>query len=137
MNVVPGCVELAVDVRGIDKDSIARCVGKVKSALEEICARRNVSGTFGIISSDDPTPMDDRMIASIKNSCEKNGIAYEVMPSGAGHDAMNIAAVIPAGMIFVPCRKGISHNPEEEIEKADIVDGFAVLADHLISEANR
>ena len=47
-----------------------------------------------------------------------------------------IAAVIPTGMIFVPCRKGISHNPEEEVEKADIVDGFAVLITHILSEAN-
>ncbi|MBQ4538201.1 MAG: Zn-dependent hydrolase [Oscillospiraceae bacterium] len=136
LNVVPGCVEIAVDVRGIDKVSIDRCVSKIKAALEETCERRGVKGSFKILSSDDPTPMHNRMIESLKNSCEQNGIAYEVMPSGAGHDAMNIAAVIPAGMIFVPCREGISHNPAEEVEKADIVDGFAVLITHLLSEAN-
>jgi len=137
MNVVPGCVELVVDVRGINKESISRCVAKIKASLDTVCQKRKVSGILGIISSDDPTPMDEGMIASISKSCEKCGVAYEVMPSGAGHDAMNVAAILPTGMIFVPCRDGISHNPAEEIYKEDIVTVFPILCDHLLNEANK
>ena len=137
MNVVPGCVELVVDVRGIDKQSIIRCVDKIKASLDTVCKKRNVSGALSVISSDDPTPMDEGMIASISRCCELHGVPYEVMPSGAGHDAMNIAAVLPTGMIFVPCKDGISHNPAEEIYKQDIVDVFPILCSHLLSEANK
>ena len=136
MNVVPGCVEMAVDVRGIDDESIKRCVKTIKDKLSEICKKRGVTGEIKVISSDKPTLMDNRMIEAIKKACEQNDAPYEVMPSGAGHDAMNVAAVIPTGMIFVPCRDGISHNPEEEVRRDDVAVGFAILSDHLLNEAN-
>ncbi|MBP1577325.1 MAG: M20/M25/M40 family metallo-hydrolase, partial [Oscillospiraceae bacterium] len=84
-----------------------------------------------------PVAMSDRMIAAISEVCDKNGIAYEVMPSGAGHDAMNVAEVLPTGMIFLPCKGGISHNPAEEIEMSDFEAAFDVLSELLIEEANR
>lgn len=137
MNVVPGCVNLAVDIRGIKMESIESCVAEVKSQLAAICERRGVKGEMGVISSEKPVAMSDRMIAAISEVCDKNGIAYEVMPSGAGHDAMNVAEVLPTGMIFLPCKGGISHNPAEEIEMSDFEAAFDVLSELLIEEANR
>jgi N-carbamoyl-L-amino-acid hydrolase len=57
------------------------------------------------------------------------------MPSGAGHDAMNMARIAPAGMIFIPCRGGISHNPDEYASPADIVRGMDVLTETLAALA--
>jgi len=59
------------------------------------------------------------------------GYAFQRMPSGAGHDAMNMARIAPAGMIFIPCRGGISHNPDEYASPEDIVRGMDVLTETL------
>lgn len=137
MNVVPGCVNLAVDIRGIKMESIDSCVAEVRAQLDAICERRGVKGEISVISSEAPVAMADRMIKAISGICDKNGIAYEVMPSGAGHDAMNVAGVLPTGMIFLPCKGGISHNPAEEIEMSDFEVAFDVLSEMLLEEANR
>lgn len=136
MNVVPGRVELTVDIRGIDQSSIARCVAGVDRQLKAICRKRGVAGRYEVLSSDQPILMSERMILAIIKACDKCHIRYEIMPSGAGHDAMNVAAVIPTGMIFIPCKGGISHNPLEEVEKEDVEAGFGVLAQTIINEAN-
>ncbi|KAF5031533.1 putative hydrolase [anaerobic digester metagenome] len=137
MNVVPGHVKMAVDIRGIDKDSINRCILGVERHLKSIADRRGVMCIHRVISSDAPVPMSDRMISVIRKACDKCHIRYKMMPSGAGHDAMNVASVIDAGMIFIPCKGGISHNPAEAVLEADIADGFAVLYTALLEEANR
>ncbi len=137
MNVVPGHVKLAVDIRGIDADSINRCVQEVEAQLKAIAQRRSVESSYRVISSDTPVPMSPRMIGVIKNAAERCGIPHRVMPSGAGHDAMNAAAVIDAGMIFIPCKGGISHNPAESVTDADVAAGFEVLYAALLDEANR
>ena len=137
MNVVPGVVKMAVDIRGIDIDSINRCVLGVERHLKSIADRRGVQCTHRVISSDAPVPMSVRMIGVIRKAADKCRIKYKVMPSGAGHDAMNAAAVVDAGMIFIPCKGGISHNPAEAVTDTDIADGFAVLYTALLDEANR
>lgn len=136
MNVVPGHVKLVVDIRGIDFESIERCQKDVCGALEEICERRGVTGNVSVISAEKPVLLSKRVIKTIMNACESTGIRYAVMPSGAGHDAMNAAYVIEAGMIFVPCKGGVSHNPAEEVEKDDVDAGFAVLCKAILAEAN-
>lgn len=137
MNVVPGHVKMAVDIRGIDMDSINRCVLGVERHLKSIADRRGVLCFHRVISSEKPVPMSDRMICAIRKAADKCRIKYKVMPSGAGHDAMNAASVVDAGMIFIPCKDGVSHNPAEAVREADIADGFAVLYTALLDEANR
>lgn len=136
MNVVPGSVSLCVDIRGINAESIESCVAEVREQLSAICVRRSVTGEITVISSEKPVAMSERMIEAVCEACRKNNVEYEVMPSGAGHDAMNVAAVLPVGMIFVPCKGGISHNPAEAVERRDIEVGFEVLLDLLVEEAN-
>ncbi len=137
MNVVPGSVKMAVDIRGIDPGSISRCVQGVERQLKSIADRRGVQCTHRVISSDQPVPMSDRMICAIRKAADKCRIKYKVMPSGAGHDAMNAAAVIDAGMIFIPCKGGVSHNPAESVTDADVAAGFEVLYTAMLGEAQR
>lgn len=137
MNVVPGCVNLVVDIRGINMESIDGCAAEVRQQLDAICARRAVKGEINVISSEAPVAMSDRMISAISDICGKKGIAYELMPSGAGHDAMNVAKLLPTGMIFLPCKGGISHNPAEEVEMSDFEVAFDLLSELLTEEANR
>lgn len=137
MNVVPGHVKMAVDIRGINMDSINRCVLGVERHLKSIADLRNVRCRYHVISSDEPVPMSARMIGVIRKAADKCRIKYKVMPSGAGHDAMNVASVIDTGMIFIPCKGGVSHNPAEAVAQKDVTDGFAVLYTALLDEANR
>ena len=71
--------------------------------------------------------MNPAMIREIEDAVQSVGVDYMTMPSGAGHDAMHWADVVPTGMIFIPCREGISHNPAEFADMDDIVTGAKIL----------
>ena len=71
--------------------------------------------------------MNPAMIREIEEAVKSVGVDYMTMPSGAGHDAMHWADVVPTGMIFIPCREGISHNPAEFADMDDIVTGAKIL----------
>lgn len=131
LNVVPGRVELWVDIRGIDEASLAETAAAVRVAAEGVSARECTLVTVDTLASDTPVPMDPTVVAVIEGVCRRLGVPYLRMPSGAGHDAMNMARIVPAGMIFIPCRGGISHNPEEYAAPADIVRGMDVLTETL------
>jgi N-carbamoyl-L-amino-acid hydrolase len=135
LNVVPGRVELWVDVRGIDEVSLGETAAAITATAERIAEREGTRVTVETISSDVPVPMNPMVIATIESACRRLGVRYQRMPSGAGHDAMNMARIAPAGMIFIPCRGGISHNPDEYAAPADIVRGMDVLTETLATLA--
>ncbi|PWM26000.1 MAG: hypothetical protein DBX44_01150 [Oscillospiraceae bacterium] len=137
MNVVPGQVMMSIDIRGTDIDSIDRCTAGVRRSLKRICETRGVKGEISLISRDEPVHMAPSMMHAIRKSCERCRLPYHIMPSGAGHDAMNTAPLIDTGMIFIPCHGGISHNPNESIEWADVEAGYNVLSELLLNRANR
>jgi N-carbamoyl-L-amino-acid hydrolase len=131
LNVVPGRAELWVDLRGIDEATLVETAAAVTAAAERIAHREGTPVGVETISSDIPVPMNPTVIAAIESACRRLGVAYQRMPSGAGHDAMNMARIAPAGMIFIPCRGGISHNPDEYAAPADIARGMDVLTETL------
>ena len=71
--------------------------------------------------------MNAELTALLERICRDRGVKYRRMPSGAGHDAMFVAERIPAALIFVPCRDGVSHNPKEQIEWSRVQPGYEVL----------
>jgi N-carbamoyl-L-amino-acid hydrolase len=131
LNVVPGRAELWVDIRGIDEASLSETAAAVRAAARDVSARENTLVTVDTLASDAPVPMDPTVIATIESACRRLGVSYQRMPSGAGHDAMNMARIVPAGMIFIPCRGGVSHNADEYAAPADIVRGMDVLTETL------
>jgi N-carbamoyl-L-amino-acid hydrolase len=84
-----------------------------------------------------PTDFDRRVIDLVRAKARALALSTMDMPSGAGHDAMHIAKLCPAGMIFVPCERGISHNESENATPADLAAGARVLAEVLVELANR
>src|SRR5699024_1766724 len=88
-----------------------------------------------MLMDDRPVPLDETVIASIEKTCDDMGVAYRKMPSGAGHDAMNMATICPTGLIFIPCRDGLSHHKEEYADIKDILIGCDVLEKELIKWA--
>ncbi len=135
MNVVPGHVMLGVDIRGIDQSSIERCVEGVRRNLRHICDNRQIRSTVQVLSQEQPVLMSPTLMHVIRKSCERCRLPYHLMASGAGHDAMNVAGLLDTGMIFVPCKGGISHNPAESVEDDDIAAGYAVLCETLLDRA--
>jgi len=135
MNVVPGRVEMWVDIRGIDAEDVAATARAVREAAARIADREGTRIRLETLSTDAPVPMDSDVIRTIEAACRRAGVAYRRMPSGAGHDAMNMAKLAPAGMIFIPCRRGVSHNPDEYAAPEDILTGIDVLTETLAALA--
>ena len=127
MNVIPGAVKLGVDIRSISKAARNSVVTLVKEFIDITAEKRGLSYTIETIAQDHPVEMHPAMIREIEEAVKSVGVEYMTMPSGAGHDAMHWAEVVPTGMIFIPCRDGISHNPAEFAEMDDIVTGAEVL----------
>ncbi|ETS92706.1 M20 family metallo-hydrolase [Veillonella sp. AS16] len=127
MNVIPGAVKLGVDIRSMSKVARDSVVTLVKEYIDVIAGKRGLTYTIEPIAQDRPVAMHPAMIAQIKAAVQSLGVEYMRMPSGAGHDAMHWAEAVPTGMIFIPCRDGISHNPAEFAEMDDIVTGARVL----------
>ena len=127
MNVIPGAVKLGVDIRSISKVARDSVVTLIKEFIDVICEKRGLSYTIEPIAQDHPVAMHPAMIREIEGAVKAVDVEYMTMPSGAGHDAMHWANVVPTGMIFIPCREGISHNPAEFADLADIITGAKVL----------
>ncbi len=136
INAIPGKAELSVDIRSITSPAKNRVVRLVQAKLREIARRRRVGMEILPIREENPVPLDKRLVHLLKECCEVKGIAYEVMPSGAGHDAMQMAKITPSGMLFIPSRRGISHSPLEWSDPEDICLGTQLLLDAIVRVAN-
>ncbi len=136
INAIPGKAELSVDIRSITAEAKRRVVRLIQARIREIARRRKIQVKILPLREEDPVPLDKWLIHLLKECCEMRKIAYEIMPSGAGHDAMQMAKVTPAGMLFIPSRRGISHSPLEWSEPEDICLGAQLLLDSVIRVAN-
>ncbi|PIE74314.1 MAG: Zn-dependent hydrolase [Deltaproteobacteria bacterium] len=137
LNVIPGEAELLIDIRDIDKAALIRTDKAIRQAVAAITQRRGLTFELTLLSKDFPTPMDTHVIDIIETVSKKVGIEAIKLPSGAGHDAMNMVGIAShTGMIFVPCKEGISHNVNEAINFADANQATLVLAHSLFTLAN-
>ena len=128
INVIPGKVTLWVDLRGVDNESIQNAMETINEAVSIVAEEDSVRITVDMLTSDDPVPLSETLAAMFEEICQEKGLQYRVMNSGAGHDAMHMAKLVPTSMIFIPCKEGISHNPAEYAKPQDITNGINVLA---------
>ncbi|MCO7127131.1 Zn-dependent hydrolase [Sporolactobacillus shoreicorticis] len=135
MNVVPGETHLKVDIRGISRASKDRVVEFLYTFLDHLRATRHLEIGCTLLSDEIPVRMNADIIASIEKVCRWKKIKFIRMPSGAGHDTMNMAALCPVGMIFVPSIGGISHHPDEHTDLHDIMTGIEVLEAAVLERA--
>lgn len=127
MNVIPGHVELGIDLRGISTASKQKVLRELTAGIAEIQARRSVDMEIITLTDEKPVEISREIVEFLHNIAEKYGYANMLLPSGAGHDAMHLAEIAPTGMVFVPCKGGISHNPAEWASIDDIAAGAQVL----------
>jgi hydantoinase/carbamoylase family amidase len=136
INAVPGRAELSIDIRSITAASKSRAVRMVHRRIQEIARHREIQTDILPIREEDPVPLDKRLVHLLQECCENRRIPYEIMPSGAGHDAMQMAKITPAAMLFIPSRRGISHSPLEWSDPEDICLGAQLLLDAIVRVAN-
>lgn len=135
MNVIPGYVEMKIDIRGIHKESKEKVLQGLIKETDLIEKNRGVKIDLKIISKENPVLTDKKIQQIIIKNCESLKLTYMSMPSGAGHDAMNMARKYATGVIFVPSKDGLSHNPDEYTKMEDIYKGVELLEKTLLDLA--
>ncbi|MBG0763927.1 MAG: Zn-dependent hydrolase, partial [Tissierellales bacterium] len=126
VNVIPGKVEMVLELRDIENKNIERAVLEIMENSKEIS---NGEFEFEKIIEKPTVMMNKKIVKTIEESCKKNSIDYKLMISGAGHDAKSFADKLPTAMIFVPSVDGKSHCPEEFTKWSDIEKGCKILLD--------
>lgn len=135
INTVPGYAKILVDIRGISKESKSTVSNALMKEIDIIEEKRGLDINWETISHEDPAQMDKQIQDKVSYYCNKFGFKHMYMKSGAGHDAMNMAKICPTGMIFIPSKNGVSHNPKEYTSMVDIERGIIVLKNALLDLA--
>ncbi len=131
VNSVPSRVELQLDVRDIDPVRRDAVIVRVRSAGTDLQTKRGIAFAMDEVNADPPAACDGGIMHAVEAVCERRGYTHQQMVSRAYHDSLFMAQMAPAGMIFVPCRGGVSHRPDEFVTVDAMVRGVAVLAETL------
>src|SRR5882762_8871843 len=131
-NVIPGKVILSLELRDLDAAKIQMMYQKIRTEADQIAQASKVRFDFKEINVNIPAPTDPRIRSLIDQSAKELGLTTKQMPSGAGHDAQDMARLAPVGMIFIPSIGGISHSPKEFSRPQDIANGANVLLHTLL-----
>jgi N-carbamoyl-L-amino-acid hydrolase len=126
-NIIPGRVEFPVELRDLDAAKVLRIWARIEKRFAEIAREENVELNCAPLQADKPAPTDARIRDTIREAARSAGFTTLDLPSGAGHDAQQVAHFAPIGMIFVPSRGGISHSPREYTAPEDVARGAEVL----------
>ena len=128
INSVPYRAQIEIDLRDTRLETRARALAEIRATAEDACRRRGVTCDFEEINADPPAAGDPATVAIAEQVCAELGVRSRRMVSRAYHDSLFMARVCPTTMIFIPCRNGWSHRPEEFAEAGHIATGAEVLA---------
>ena len=134
-NVIPGRVELSVDLRHLEVDVLEAMSQSLKDKIAELEDVNGVSISLTPTADFPPLNFAQPCVSAVRNAADQLGYSHMDIVSGAGHDAIFLAEVAPAGMIFVPCEGGISHNEMERADAGDLAAGASVLLNALLNAA--
>lgn len=131
-NVIAGQVQLIAEWRSIDPALLADLAARFEGQTRDVAARRSLQLSYHALSDTEPVPVPQEVQRLLMQTCETLGLRAHPMPSGAGHDTNHLAALAPAGMVFIPSRGGRSHCPEEWSELDAIARGALVMGQALL-----
>jgi len=131
-NVIPGKVVLSLELRDLDAAKINMLYERIHAEAQRIAEASRTKFDFKEINVNIPAPTDPRIRSLIGEAANELGLSTKLLPSGAGHDAQDMARLGPVGMIFVPSVGGISHSPREFSHPQDIANGANVLLHTLL-----
>ncbi len=126
-NVIPGMVNASLEIRDLDGKKINSIYKNIKSSSENIAKNTGTEFKFKQTINIIPEPTNRRISWAINQAAQDLQLSSKFMPSGAGHDAQEMAVICPIGMIFIPSKEGISHSPKEYSSPKDIANGANVL----------
>jgi N-carbamoyl-L-amino-acid hydrolase len=133
VNSIPSRVRLETDIRDIDGARRDRVIDAFKAACTETSARRGVEIKTELVNADPPAACDPAILAAMEEAAKAAGKSYKRMVSRAYHDSLFMARIAPVAMLFIPCRGGVSHRPDEYASPEWIAAGVNVLARTLAS----
>jgi beta-ureidopropionase / N-carbamoyl-L-amino-acid hydrolase len=136
INVIAARARVTVDLRNTDEPTLQRAERELGAFIQRLAEQESVTIDARRLVRFDPVRFDARLVRLIEASANARGHRTRRMTSGAGHDAQMMARICPSAMIFVPSVKGISHNPREHTEPADLLRGANVLLDVLLGLAS-
>jgi ureidoglycolate amidohydrolase len=131
VNSIPSQVSLSVDVRDTDLQRRDDVVQTIETSCRSIAAERQVSIHSELLNADPPAECDPTIIEALSQACRKHQLNFLPMVSRAYHDSLFIARIAPVAMLFIPCRNGYSHRPDEYAAPEDIARGTLILAETL------
>jgi len=134
-NVIPGEIAFTIDMRSADAAIMDQLDQRLRQAAAEIAARRKVDVALDLVWRKEPTHFDAALVSAVETATTDLGYQSRRITSGAGHDACNLNTKMPAAMIFVPCKDGISHNELEDATQPDCAAGANVLLHTVLSLA--
>jgi N-carbamoyl-L-amino-acid hydrolase len=134
-NVIPGEVAFTIDVRSPEAKTLDAIDKELREAIAEIAPRRKATIELTAIWRKEPTVFNPKLVDAVESAAKTLGYSHRRITSGAGHDACNLATVVPAAMVFVPCKDGVSHNELEDATQLDCSAGANVLMHTVLALA--
>ena len=134
-NVIPGQVHMTLDFRHLEPTKLQAMVDEISQVIEATCKQHGLSYELTPTADFPPLYFDPMCVDAVRQAASSLGLSHMDIVSGAGHDAIFVAELGPAGMIFVPCEGGISHNEIENAAPADLAAGCAVLLRAMLNAA--
>ncbi|MGE8640615.1 MAG: Zn-dependent hydrolase [Achromobacter sp.] len=135
-NVIPGQVRFTADLRHEDEATLTRMDQEWRRVCDDIAVAHGVQVDLKDVQYFRPTPFDPDLVDKVRQGAVSRGLPAMNIVTGAGHDAVYMAAVAPTAMIFVPCKDGISHNEIEDAQPEHLEAGCNVLLDAMVARAN-
>jgi allantoate deiminase len=136
-NVIPGHASLTLDVRDQNDSRRAAAVSALHTQAKASAQKRQLKLTWTLVQQTAAVHCDKNLTHIFSQCVAQRGLKVLKLPSGAGHDAVALSAICPVAMLFVRCKKGISHNPAESVKAVDVTPAIGVLADFLQTLAMR
>ncbi len=135
VNVVPATATFTVDLRNTDENLLQRAEQRMAATIAQLAADEGCTASCVVLARFEPVVFDPDMVDLVATTAATLGYSVNKMPSGAGHDAQMLARVCPTAMVFTPSHNGLSHNPAEFTEPADIQAGANVLLHTVLALA--
>ncbi len=135
VNSIPSRARMEIDIRDIEGARRDAVLEQVRDAAEEISTRRGVTLNIQLLNADAPAQCAPALVDALTRACITHGATHQRMISRAYHDSLFMSRIAPAAMLFIPCRNGVSHRPDEYASPEDIAQGALVLAETMATLA--
>jgi hydantoinase/carbamoylase family amidase len=127
INAIPGQTRISLDVRGPENDLVHQVVRDIDRFAQRAAADRQMTTSYSQRQTVPATPLDNGLVGALEEAAQDTGEPFMTMISGAAHDTMCVAQRVPSAMVFVPCRDGLSHTPDEDADPDDAAVAVQVM----------